>query len=149
MAQWSRGDAMSCKFPDDFPEGCPPPEAKAEDMDNVYRAVESNPPTEDDFQRWRDEWPKKYVRIKGNRKIQANGLSFNKKKEELADVLKKVPGLGRKKKYIAVGMIKKEFGVTLDTPTQDSPNHFTLWKCLGVQMAGYFKVIEERSDNDV
>ena len=89
---------MKCRFPNDFPEGCPPSEAKVRDIDNAYRAVGNNPPTEVDFRRTKEEQPEKYKSMKDRKKIRANGISFNKEKENLIGILKKIPGLRKNKK---------------------------------------------------
>ncbi|RVR70515.1 hypothetical protein [Citrobacter freundii] len=100
-------------FPDYFPSGVPPKEAKAK------------PPGKDCFLNMRDENPKRMGRFKGLSLKCCYGVSVYTEEQSLVNAFDKFPeGVGER--FIAKGTLESADGVMLKTGAPDS-THFTIW----------------------
>ena len=110
------------QFPDYFIEGCPPNDAKSEEV-LVYRMTKNNPATEKDFLPHIILHPNKKD-LKTN--ILAYGISVFRDFDEMDKYRKSIPGM-RKMKYNAYGKTTKESGVVKSTPNKKNKSHMTWW----------------------
>ena len=112
------------QWPDYFPENCPPENAQAA-FGQVYRLVDNDPPTPDDFQSWREQHPNEQC-PKTVTECQACGLSVFTSISDIEVAQRKVRRLRNKK--IAVGNLTIELGQILPTPSQNTgQSHHTWW----------------------
>ncbi len=113
---------------------CPPDDAEVANC-TVYRAVESDPPTEQDFLSYVGS--KKVSPAKA--KCDDWGLSVwcdLKAVEHARDV---IPHF--QERYIAAGNLDGQHGVLKASPSKKQPRHFTFWNYVNVQLAPTFQVI--------
>lgn len=104
---------------DDFPEQCPPSDARQDELE-VFRLVSNNPPISDDFLPTRRERP--HQKFSGVELCNACGVSVFK---EINDLLKKQEKYKKLKgKKIAKGIITKNDGLVKET---GEPSHMTWW----------------------
>lgn len=107
-------------WPEDFPEQCPPADARNDEL-HVYRMVKNSPPVKEDFLSTKKEYPHRPFPPKDE--CNSCGTSVFLK---LEDILKKQKqyekSLGSKK--IAFGRITEEDGLVLET---GQPTHITWW----------------------
>lgn len=119
------------KFPDYFPEGCPPDDAKEMET-HAYRFCE-NPIYEHD-ENWKtfyDRNPEKYKNM-----IQAYGLSFFLDKRNTEKFMKTK---SFKNITIVEGLITSDTGVVKDTSKNNNAHH-TWWLYENVKPHLYFKI---------
>ncbi len=125
------------KWPDHYPEQCPPESAEPV-SGKVYRFVNRTNPKERDFksnyeQRPGTDW--------GNQGCQARGLSVFRTIEACDDMAEQVPALAKKK--LAVANLSQNDGVIAETPSRNSSKHNTLWPLLDAkEMANRFKSVD-------
>lgn len=123
------------KFPDYFPDGCPPKDATSEEIE-VYRTCEnSNQVTSDDFISYYNIDPEKYKNV-----INAYGLSVMLKKEDCVKLMK-MPGMKKKFKSIAKGKTYSSMGVVKRTPNKNYKSHCTWWLCEGSKPEEVFEIV--------
>ncbi|MBP2032716.1 hypothetical protein J2Z42_001390 [Clostridium algifaecis] len=123
------------KFPEFFPNLCPPKEAKEENI-LVYRLTKNSPATEKDFLSHVLLYPnKKYTDIK------AYGLSVFEDYNEIKNALNLNPRL-RKFKYISYGNTFEYTGVILRTSNERSnyKSHITWWLYKNIYPHTYFNI---------
>lgn len=123
-------------YPKSFPEGCPPEDAK-ELRIKVYRLIENDMLTKNDFKSFkelgRDARSEKYPFIE-------YGLSVNKNYDELRRCWRGTPGLKKKFKNIASGITYECTGKLKYTPTKGQNNHYTWWVYNEVNPENFFEV---------
>ena len=107
------------KFPDYFPEGCPPSDTIEEEL-SVYRIARYNPINIKDFQVNFIKTPGKF-----DHDVRAYGLSVYEDIESLEKCRSKVPGL-RRRKHIYKATTKNEYGKIKRTPNEFG-KHITWW----------------------
>lgn len=113
---------MTRKWPEDFPENCPPDKAE-HSTENFYRLVDSIPPTRNDFLRTRDE-PKNIGNdFHGQHLINSYGLSLFKDESEIL-AKKQLFSNAAKNKKITHGCLCDEIGQVAKTYSR---SHYTLW----------------------
>lgn len=124
-------------YPDIFPNGCPPGDAKTMELE-VYRLVESNQIGEKDFKSFieegRDHRNPKHPFVE-------YGLSVNPDCEELIKHWRSVGALKKKYKNIASGITYKDTGVVKFTPSRVQKNHHTWWLFKNALPENYFKIV--------
>lgn len=132
------------KFPDYFPENCPPLNAKKGRM-IVYRWVSNNPANISDFICNRLVYPNRI--FKPEDELISYGLSTFREAKDLDELAKYFsPKLRSKKfKYKAKGLMIEDYGVYLDTPKNNN-SHVTWWIYNGVLLNPVFKVFEGDCD---
>ncbi|MBP0016000.1 MAG: hypothetical protein J7647_00395 [Cyanobacteria bacterium SBLK] len=110
------------EWPDFFPDGVPPENAIPA-AGKAFRIVASIPPTDSDFLSNVEKYPD---RSYGENLWMACGLSFHRQLECSKRTRKRFPAL--RKCRIALGILKPEHGVQLETGNRKFPSHFTVWK---------------------
>ena len=106
-------------WPEYFPEQCPPPNARRENV-QVYRLVGNSPTTAEDFQPTIVEFP--HREFTSHQICMACGVSVFR---ELSDALKiRASYKGLRQKKIAFGSISESDGLVLQT---GKPTHITWW----------------------
>ncbi len=128
------------KWPDHFPEQCPP--GCAEPVSGkVYRFINRTNPKEKDFKSFFELNP---GRDWGEKACQARGLSVYKSKDICEQMIDLIPALAKKK--LAVAELDPDDGVIAETPSTNSNEHNTLWPltdkkemadkftCLGIEV---------------
>ena len=132
------------KFPDYFPEGCPPEEATEKEM-TLFRLCEHNYPCEKDFLPYVILYPdnKKY---KTN--VLAYGLSTLPSVKDCKHLLEISPKRRSCTKCIAFGKVNGDTGKVLNTPNKDNPNHMTWWVYEGVKPHTFFTAYQEGGAKD-
>ncbi|GAA0435383.1 hypothetical protein GCM10008983_09950 [Lentibacillus halophilus] len=125
------------QYPDFFPVGCPPSDAKPMEI-RVYRLVQGNTITKEDFKSFIEEG-----RNGSNPKFSFTeyGLSVNLKHEELRNYRRAVPALRKKFKNIAYGITYKDKGVVKSTPSAKQENHYTWWLCKDAEPESDFFIL--------
>ena len=116
---------MSKKYPDYYPEGCPPPDAEVCKYE-VYRLIKSSDEIKpEDFipkavneslENLSDDW-----------KICSYGLSVVQNPKDYIKLLEMASGMRSKMKGIAKGCTYEYTGVVKKTPTGRLPSHITWW----------------------
>ena len=127
-------------FPDYFPEGCPPSEAKFMEI-GVYRFCANSTPCEEDFKSFYLSNPEKY-----NGKTQSYGISVFPSLEACAKARNKCPSLMKNYKYCSNGITYKYTGKILETPSNNNPKHITWWLFDGVKPHTYFVTCGEKAE---
>ena len=119
---------MSVKFPNDWPEDCPPIEA--EDAEGVvYRICKKDPPAESDFLSHFETG-----RMKHAPPCLRAGLSVLRTIGDARHLARLFPSLGA---FIAQGRLRPEHGKT--APTKGKvPSHSTWWPYDGVERHSVF-----------
>lgn len=119
------------EFPDFFPKGCPPKEAKSEEL-TLYRFCAYNPPSEQDFLSYYQLNPAKYEGV-----IDAYGLSTFLYESDCRKALKIAPSLRKNCSYLASVVSYNETGVVQHTPSKTGSSHHTWWLYDGVLAHNY------------
>lgn len=117
------------KFPEYFPEGCPPQNAEPESIE-AYRLCKTESITRVDFYSFYELGKN----IKGN--INGYGVSVIGNYGE-ASTLSKMPT--HKKEYLACGVTDPDCGVVLRTPSRNLSSHITWWLYEDATPEKYFK----------
>ncbi|MBE9396776.1 hypothetical protein IOQ59_05805 [Pontibacterium sp. N1Y112] len=125
------------KWPDHFPEQCPP--GCAEPVSGkVYRFINRANPKEKDFKSFFELKPDQDW---GEKACQARGLSVYKNKNACEQMVDLVPALAKKK--LAVAELNSNDGVIAETPSRNSNEHNTLWSSVDKkEMADKFTCLE-------
>lgn len=120
-------------FPKYFPQGCPPSDARAEEI-IVFRICNSSQITHNDFKSYY-ELGKRWINPKDFRYY---GVSVFKDKNE-TQMLLGMPN--NKNKYIAEGITSKNCGVIKQgtSNNKNSTSHITWWLFDGAEPEKYFK----------
>ena len=120
-------------YPDYFPKGCPPRDAKNIEI-TAYRICKNNVVTHDDF------LSHYQLGLAPNFKDNIKyGVSLLSDKEKALNMLR-LPRFNNK--YIAEGITKKGLGVIKNTPTKQIGNvHYTWWLKNDTRPENYFSVI--------
>ena len=127
-------------WPEHYPEGCPPSDAVGKNVE-VFRLVDSNPPTNDDFL---SEYEKNPTRRFDN-VILACGLScfteleYAQKQNDFLAGTVYFKRKGLSKKMVARGATYSNCGVVKKTPAR-FPTHLTYWLHSGTTIAQHFSV---------
>ena len=124
------------KFPDYFPEGCPPASAKDSEI-TLYRLCKDMVPCKADFVSFYLINPEKYRNC-----INAYGLSVFPSIEDCNIARSKAPRL-RKKPYSAKGENNEDRGKYVFTPSNANPNHITWWVYEGVEPHTFFEICND------
>jgi hypothetical protein len=128
-----RKESEFMKFPDDWPEGCPPEDAEPA-AGQVFRLVKSNPHSAADFASHHELG----TLPKGPACLRC-GLSIFRTREDADHQHRAYPKLGR---HVASGMLEAKHGVA--KPTQGrQPTHTTWWPNEGVDRQSVFTTTEE------
>lgn len=127
------------KFPDYFPEGCPPEEATEKEM-TLFRLCKHNYPCEEDFQPHVILYPDR-EEYKAN--VLAYGLSTLPSVEDCEHLLKISSKMRSCMKCIAFGKVDGDTGKVLNTPNKNNSNHMTWWVYEGVKPHTFFTAYQE------
>lgn len=103
-----------------LPDQCPPSEALTTAGVTVYRAVLTNPASEEDFKSHRELYPSKFFSVS---ECQARSISVHDKIEE-TQKLKKLPRF-KNKFHIMELNLDAEDGLILKT---NGPHHYSWWR---------------------
>ncbi len=124
------------KYPNYFPQGCPPDDAVAKEID-AYRICKSSIITHSDFLSFYEEGKKIYGNILGY------GISIFSNINEAYTVLK-MPA--HRKEYIAKGITNSDCGVIKYTPSSKHSSHYTWWLYENATPEKYFQIIKEQGN---
>lgn len=124
-------DVLKQKYPEYFPENCPPDDANTDEK-QLFRFCNGNIPEVSDFISYYQKSPDKYKEI-----INAYGLSVLQSRNDCLRAYRKFPFL-RKYKSIAQGFTNFARGSWKVTPGKISPTHLTWWVCDGVIPSNFF-----------
>lgn len=128
------------KFPDYFPEGCPPDDTIKEELP-VYRIAKYNPINIKDFQVNFIKFPGKF-----DDDVRAYGLSVYEDIESLERCRSKIPGLKRCK-HIYKAITKEQYGKIKRTPN-DFGKHITWWLYEKIDPLDVFTIYIGGEDNE-
>ncbi|MDB9448331.1 hypothetical protein [Dolichospermum circinale] len=126
------------KWPQYFPKNCPS-EAAQPISGTIYRLVDNNPPTSDDFRSWREQnidqpCPKNIT------ECQTCGLSVFTSETGVCNARNKIPAL--RKKQVALGYGNSDLGVMLNTPSRKTGNdHHTWWFPANQEPWKFFEIV--------
>ncbi|AZR72482.1 hypothetical protein BBF96_03255 [Anoxybacter fermentans] len=130
-------------WPDYFPKGCPPDTARRDEV-VVYRGIRNNNKvTAEDFIPLKILQPRR--KFKGEDNCNACGISVFKDIKDLIKKRKSLPALKKKYPYIAIGTIKRNHGLILETY---GGSHITWWVKPGVEPHTFFEVYMEDESNE-
>ena len=119
------------KYPEYFPENCPPESASTEKR-ILFRFCKGRYPDEEDFKSYYNLNPEKY---RGN--INAYGLSVLPSRDACNSAYRKYPYI-RRYKTVAKGETDHDKGCWKNTPSNTIPDHITWWVCEGIKPVGFF-----------
>jgi len=106
-------------FPDDWPLGCPPPDAVDPNGD-FFACHKENPPSADDFKTAAEKG------LHADRDpCQRRGLSVCRTADDAREVMRRFP---RAFRYVSKGVVGAEHGKVKKT-AGPVPSHHTFWKC--------------------
>ncbi|MGA9379022.1 MAG: hypothetical protein WBV73_09660 [Phormidium sp.] len=125
-------------WPEHFPSDCPPENAKNA-FGEVYRLINHDSPSPDDFRSWREENRNKQC-PEGMTECQVCGISVFTDKADADRVIKRIPRFRRAKP--ALGQLTAELGVILHTPSRLSQSHHTWWIPVGAEPWTVFKIVD-------
>lgn len=108
-------------WPEFFPQDVPPSHSVAA-KGQVYRLVDTIPPSAADFRPAYQETPQRNF---GQDLWKACGLSFHRDLEDSRRTRSRYKAL--RQKHIVVGVLVPSFGRMLSTPSVVSPSHVTVW----------------------
>lgn len=131
MLQYKKGKDM--KFPDYFPKGCPPYEAKNIEYE-AYRICKDKNIVREDFL--------SYYQLglaKESNNIKKYGVSLDFNREYLIGMLGLPAQKNKNMKCVAKGITKKDLGVVLLTSSARSSSHLTWWLKENADPENYFK----------
>lgn len=134
------------KWPSRFPNNCPPLHATAA-SGVVYRFVERDPPTTQDFQSLYETRPAQQY---GGKRCQAFGLSVFRDPRDLERLRTRVRAYDTS--LVASASLANVHGLLSPTPTRGGSSHHTWWVPLGVRAASVFHVVsakDERAKEEV
>lgn len=113
------------KWPEHFPPGCPPDDARAAGGE-VFRFVKNDPPKDEDFLSY---WEMGRV---GDRPCMRSGLSVYLDRGEAENARASVPGIRRQFPFIASAVLGATHGRMKPTPNGNARSHATWWVPAGV-----------------
>lgn len=122
-------------FPSYFPPGCPPEDSFIPHNDVVYRILDGNPPTENDFRTYFE-----LRKAEDSDSVLKYGLSVIKELEGVAEACKRIPKM-RKEKFVAKLLLDESSGRLKHTPAQITSMHYTWWIYEGVDALEYVKEV--------
>lgn len=132
---------MFIKWPEIFPEDCPPVDCCLPGKRVVFRLIKGMVILESDFLPHILENPDtKYSQAY---KCRACGLSFFTELESAKRTIQTSPVI-RKSNKIARGTLTDECGVLKNTPSTNHSGHVTLWVAPGYNLVPLFSLIEMR-----
>lgn len=113
-------------WPDFYPENCPPTEAEPA-SGTVYRLVQHDPPSAEDFKSVFEEDPIR--RFKNKPTIENCGLSVHTDSQDSERLRERLKKRARKFKnsQIAEGSLNPTLGVIQHTPSKKYKSHHTWW----------------------
>lgn len=123
------------KYPDYFPEGCPPSDAVNDEIEVFRTCINEDKVTSDDFKSY---YEMDNERWKNN--INAYGLSVMLKQEDCVKLMK-LPGMRKKFKSIAKGKTYNSMGVIKQTPSKTYKSHYTWWLYEDAEPEKVFKIV--------
>ncbi len=125
------------EWPNHFPEGCPPDDADdAHGM--VFRLVDGDDPTLDDFQSWYERNPR---RSWGDALCRACGLSVLRDLDDAKALRRRIPSL--KTKRIAAADLQPTMGKVQQTSSKHASTHHTWWPPTTIEPPSLFAVVGE------
>jgi hypothetical protein len=122
-------------FPGDWPPGCPPADAVAAHA-VVYRTVQADPPTTDDFVTYRELGK----RVSPGQECKAASLSVFLNEKDALHHREAFRWKGNAR-LIAKGQLTADCGVTRPTPSNRYPSHLSWWPYEGVDRSAVFTVV--------
>ncbi|WP_147464765.1 MULTISPECIES: hypothetical protein [Pseudomonas syringae group] len=121
------------KWPDHYPEQCPPSCAEAI-SGTIYRFTNRANPKQRDFISYYDMDPSNDW---GRMACNARGLSVYSTYEDCVAAVDAVPAL--RKKRLCHASLTRDSGVIADTPSQNTQNHKTFWSYVdAIKLASLF-----------
>ena len=134
------GRNTELKWPDYYPENCPPEDAKPA-SGIVYRLVKQDPVQQEDFIPLITENPKRFENKPNAQICKGCGISVCK---GMQDILKLQRSSGKmRKRQIAEGELSSTLGVIKHTPSRNYKTHHTWWVDPKAKPWHVFKVIAE------
>ncbi len=128
------------KFRDHMPDDCPPDDAERA-AGRVYRMIQVNTPTADDFLSFRE--------LKPGRSYPSNciasGLSIYTEQEGIRRLRARVPRF--RKMRVAEGQLNAEHGKMKNTPSRLHHSHHTWWVAADATPETDFTVITLKGDH--
>ncbi|MGA8135920.1 MAG: hypothetical protein WCA48_17495 [Pseudomonas gingeri] len=132
------------KWPDHYPEQCPPSCAEAI-SGTIYRFTNRTNPKLRDFISYYEMDPGKDW---GRMACNARGLSVYSTYADCAAAVEAVPAL--RKKRLCHASLARNSGVMADTPSQNTQNHKTFWSYIGAdELASFFTSIDPSDELEV
>lgn len=123
-------------YPDHFPDGCPPENAKPMEI-KVYRLIKGEKIDNTDFKSFFEEGldarSPKFP-------FMEYGLSVNPNYDELKTYWRGNGALKKRFKNIGGGITYKQTGVVKPTPTKQQKNHHTWWLAKEAKPESYFTI---------
>lgn len=126
-------DDNTLKFPEYFPDNCPPSDARQEEL-CVYRYCADSRVVVGDFLSYYQLDPVKYHGI-----VNAYGLSVIANEQDCIKGLK-LPAIRKKYKHYARGITYIRTGVIKSTHSPILSSHYTWWLYEGVQPHTFFEM---------
>lgn len=139
-ALYVKGGGLMLKWPDYFPEKCPPSDAESANG-RFLRLVRNSPPQPTDFAPWRIENPNGNV----SDECKACGVSVLRDIADVQRLRKRVPG--HRKKLIAVGTLTPELGLIKHTPSRSAKSHHSWWVPKNADPCPHFKILVEEGES--
>lgn len=121
-----------------YPPGCPLPEAVPADG-QAFRIVESDPPTEWDFQSHHERGETPRSTLTRNQQCKWRSLSIYRTIEDARHHLRVFEC---EDSFIAAGTLTRWMGKTIPSPSRDRPSHASWWRADGVDWRTVFSIIE-------
>ncbi|MCI6058627.1 MAG: hypothetical protein MR701_02090 [Clostridiales bacterium] len=123
------------KFPNYFPEGCPPKDAISKE-EVVYRVCKNDPITRKDFASY-------YELGKGKHDVKHYGVSVFSNCGE-AKTICLMPN--HRQEFVAKGKTVEECGVIKATPSNKNSSHITWWLYEEARPQEHFNAIKENEN---
>lgn len=127
------------KYPDFFPEHCPPVDALDHEV-KVYRLIVGEEVDSTDFKSQHELGKLKRITSESPDFFKKFGLSVNMEFSELESVWRGNPFLKKRFKNIASGITYKDYGVIKCTPSKLQKNHHTWWLFEDANPDEYFEI---------
>lgn len=127
------------KWPDYYPDNCPPAEAEPA-SGIVYHLVQYNPPQVEDFVTYYQEDPN-FFQSNPHLICKGCGVSVYTDLKDIRRLKKRYKKF--KNRQIAEGNLNPTLGVMKHTPSNRRKSHYTWWVPVGVEFVDIFKVIND------
>ena len=126
---------MEQKYPEYFPQGCPPEDAEKGDKE-LYRFCKGITTEKSDFVSYYINNPEKY-----KNKVNSYGLSVFGSIDDCLSAYRKSPYIFGKYRSISKGNTNIERGSYKNTPSKSNLAHITWWVCDGVKPETFFVTV--------